>query len=116
MITIDFDTAVEMVKQLYPQAKNPMLTIELELTKGSLRYRPYMVAAKFLLTEYRKIVKADEVTFSYSEDAIRGLLNRQLELDAGDVIPDGQKVEDMLSQLCAKCDNTPASNLGIILI
>lgn len=116
MIAIDYDTAVEMVKQLYPTASNPMLDIELQLTKGSLRYRPYMVAAKFLLTEYRKIIKADEVTFAYSEEAIRGLLNRQLELDAGDIIPEGQTVDDILSQICVTCETSPAFMLGIMIV
>lgn len=115
MISIDYDTAVAMVKQIYPAAKDPMLNIELELTKGSLRFRPYLVAAKFMLTEYRQIVRADEVTFQYDlEKTIRGLLNRQAELDAGDTtIPEGQSVADILTELCNTCVDVGSNQLGV---
>jgi hypothetical protein len=116
MISIDYDTAEAMVKQLYPAAKNPMLSIELELTRGVINYRPYLTACKFLLTEYRQIVKADEVTFAYNrEETIRGLLNRQKELDTGDTIPAGQTVDDVLVELCATCavTGTISNYLGV---
>lgn len=113
---IDFDTASAIVKQIYPAAKDPMLSLELELTRGLLRYRPYLVISKFLMTEYRHVIKADEVTFEYNrENAIRGLLNRQKQLDIGDTISEGQTVDDMLSELCSTCAVTGETNqyLGI---
>lgn len=115
MISIDYDTAVSMVKQLYPAARDPMLNVELELTRGLLRYRPYAVYFKFLITEYRKIIKADEVTFAYS-DNLRGILERQRELDAGDTIPESQTVDNLLSQICVNCETSPASGIGLIIV
>ena len=119
MIIIDYDTAVTMVKQLYPSAREPMLSIELELTRGIQRYRPYAVYAKFLLVEYRQIIKADEVTFAYNTNAIKQALLMQKQLDAGDTIPDGQTVDDLMTMLneleCQTCDTTTSNILGVQL-
>jgi len=118
VINIDYDTAAALVKQLYPTAKDPMLNIELELTRGQRNYRPYIVAAKFMLTEYRRIVKAEEVTFEYDlVSTIRGLLNRQKELDEQDTIPESQTVDAALLELCQVCgSDSSVVPLGVILI
>lgn len=118
MIQIDYETAEQLVKQLYPSARDPMLGIELEITKGGVNYRPYLVAAKFILTEYRRIERADEVTFDYDiNKSIRGLLNRQAELDLSDTIPAGQSIDSLLDEICNPCKETElSSGLGIYLI
>ena len=101
---IDLETATAIVQQIFPNAADPMLSLELEVTKGLLRYRPYIVAAKFIMTEYRRILKADVVNFEYDVDkTVRGLLNQQAKLDLGDTIPEGQTVEDTLLELCETC-------------
>lgn len=112
-ITIDLDTAIAVVQQLYPSAVDPLLGLELEATKGT-NYRPYLVAAKFIITEYRQLVKADTVTFQYDIDkTVRGLLNRQKQLDVGDEanIPEGQSVDGMLTEICNIC--AESSSVGI---
>jgi hypothetical protein len=101
---IDLETSTAMVKQLYPPASDPILSVELELTRGD-KYRPYYVAAKFISMEYRRLIKADDVTFDYDiEMTLRSLLNRQKQLDTNDTsIPEDQTVELMLSEICFKC-------------
>ena len=113
MITIELDNAIAIVQQLYPNAADPLLSLELEATKGTT-YRPYYTAAKFIITEYRRIEKADSVTFQYDiERTLRGLLNRQKQLDIGDEenIPKGQNVDDMLQEICNICSEV--YNVGI---
>lgn len=114
MITIELETAIAVVQQLYPNAADPLLSIELEVTKGTT-YRPYITAAKFVLTEYRRLVKADEVTFDYDvEQTVRGLLNRQKQLDIDDEnIPEGQTVDDMLTEICLVCSEVSTLGLNI---
>jgi hypothetical protein len=107
---IDFDQASALVKQLYPNAADPMLSYELENTKGQF-YRPYLISAKFMLAEYRQLIKADEVSFAY--DIIRtakNLLSLQKLIDKNDnSIPEGQSVDDILGVInhveCEKCVN-----------
>lgn len=120
---LDSDTASSLVKQLYPSAKEPMLGIELEITKGSISYRPYAVYAKFLILEYRRLSKADTVAFQYNPEAAKNALNMQKSLDSiyGDVIPESQTVDALMGQLrdieCDFCENpTDSDNLGIMII
>lgn len=111
---IDLETATAIVQQIFLNAADPMLSLELEVTRGLLRYRPYIVAAKFIMTEYRRLLKADVVTFEYDIDkTVRGLLNQQARLDIGDTIPEGQTVEDALTELCETCSNSGESLLGV---
>lgn len=114
MIIIDYDTAVEIVKSLYNSAKDPLLNVELELTKGERNYRPYLTAAKLMLTEYRRISKAEEVTFEYT-DNIKALLENQRALDSQDTIPEGQTIDYYLQNLFPN-DESVSSSLGIMLI
>lgn len=112
--SIDVETATAIVKQIYTNAADPMLSLELEVTKGLLRYRPYIVAAKFIMTEYRRLLKADVVNFEYDIDkTVRGLLNQQAKLDLGDTVPEGQTVDDTLLELCETCLNSGESLLGV---
>lgn len=118
MITIDLETAIAIVQQLYPSAADPLLSLELEITKGS-NYRPYAVYFKFLITEYRQLTKADEVNFSYSilETAKQALM-MQKSLDIGDdEIPEGQTVDELLALLteleCNDCSTISSNILGV---
>lgn len=118
MIPIDLETARAIVQQLYPTAVDPLLSLELEVTKGT-NYRPYAVYFKFLITEYRQLTKADVVNFSYSilETAKQALM-MQKSLDIGDTeIPEGQTVDELLGLLqkleCANCDTPNGYLLGV---
>lgn len=122
MITLNKEGASEIVKQLYPSASDPVLSLELDITKGLLRYRPYAVYFKLLLLEYRRLVKADEVTFAYT-DNLKHILMMQKALDVGDTIPSGQTVDELLASLnelnCQTCDDAPVVGeqyIGVSLI
>ena len=122
MIGISKEDAAEIIKQLYPSANDPVLSLELEITKGALRYRPYAVYFKLLLLEYRRLVKADEVTFSYT-DNLKHILEMQRALDAGDTIPLGQSVDELLNKLnelnCQKCGDgsvTEQQYIGVTIV
>lgn len=118
-VSIDLDTGTQIVQQLFPNAADPLMTIELEATKIGNNYRPYLVAAKLIMTEYRRVVRADVVTFDYSDDTIRNLLKRQQDIDKINGVTDDTTIEDMLAELCTVCtpsvdESTPA--LGVMLI
>lgn len=122
MITLNKEGASEIVKQLYPSASDPVLSLELDITKGLLRYRPYAVYFKLLLLEYRRLVKADEVTFAYT-DNLKHILAMQKALDVGDTIPPGQSADELLASLnelnCQTCDDAPVVGeqyIGVSLI
>jgi len=114
-INIDLDTGISIVQQLFPNAAEPLLTIELEATKIDNNYRPYLVAAKLIMTEYRQVIKADVVTFNYGDETIRNLLKRQKELDKLNGVTD-EVLDDMLAELCETCETTNTPALGVILI
>lgn len=82
----DLDQAKTIVKQFYQAAADPALEDLLESSKSANKgYRPYFVAAYFIYSEYRKLVKADEVTFSYdTKYTVEGLLNMQKAKDCND--------------------------------
>lgn len=85
----DIDEAKSITIQFYSNAKDPALTDLLEASKSDNSYRPYAVAAYFMLTEYRRIKKADEVTFEYDlQYTIEGLLKMQLARDCNDTTID----------------------------
>lgn len=111
-VIIDLATGKEIVQQLFPNALDPLMTIELEATKIDGNYRPYLVAAKLIATEYRQVVRADVVTFQYDDKTIKNLLKRQKEIDSINGVTD-TVIDDMLDELCETCDT---NNLGVILI
>lgn len=113
-INIDIDTGIAIVQQLFPNAAEPLMSIELEATKIENNYRPYLVAAKLIMTEYRQVVKADVVTFKYDDNTIRNLLKRQKEIDTINGVTD-PVLDAMLTELCETCENLPP-DLGVILI
>lgn len=115
MTTIDYDTGVAIVKQLYPQAQNPMLDVELEATKGKYNYRPYAVFAKFVAMQYRQITKADEVSFTYSREAVLSALALQQTLDDNDEVPPEQSVS-RITELLNPVSGGSANVLGVFLI
>jgi hypothetical protein len=117
---VDKETSVTVVKSLY-NGNETLIDVELEITKagGSKGYRPYLVAAKLMMFEYRQIVKADEVTFKYNEDTVRNLLQNQKTLDADLTdIPENQNIDIFLNNICQTCDEvtTEESYLGAMVI
>lgn len=100
MLISDIDTAKDLVKQFYPKANDPALTDLLESSKGLKSYRPYFVAAYLIFSEYRRILKADEVTFDYNTMyTVQGLLSMQKAKDVGDTIADQWSVDNLLDQI-----------------
>lgn len=112
-VTIDLPTATQIVQQLYPGAADPLMTLELESTVIGGVYRPYLVAAKLIMTEYRQIVKADVVTFQYSDDLIKNLLNRQKDIDTVNGVSD-PVLAAMITELCTSCDSI--QSLGVTIV
>lgn len=84
---LDIDTAKTIVRQFYSSAADPALEDLLESSKSVDKgYRPYFVAAYFIHADYRRIVKADEVTFDYDAAyTVQGLLTMQKSKDCNDV-------------------------------
>lgn len=105
---IDYDTARSIVQQLYPEASDPLLEVELEKSKGRDNYRPWFVAARFMLAEYRQLTRADDVSFSYRIETIQNLFGTQATYDIGDVIPPGFEANTQL--------DTAQSYIGITVI
>lgn len=93
---IDLDTARAIVQQLYENAEDPLLEVELEKSKGRDNYRPWFVAARFMLAEYRQLTRADDVSFSYRIETIQNLFSTQSSYDIGDVIPPGFEANTQL--------------------
>jgi hypothetical protein len=114
---MDKDTATSIVKSLSNNSDEILIDTELELTKagGNNGYRPYLVAAKIIMFSHRKIVRADEVTFTYSVDSIRNLLNNQKSLDSKLTgIPENQTADIFLESLCQSCEND-VNDLGAMV-
>ncbi len=108
----DIDNAKQIVQQFYPKAADPVLEDLLESSKSISRgYRPYFVAAYMIWTEYRRIVKADEVTFDYNvKFTIEGLLQTQLAKDCGDInIDECWQVNIILDQLAGDVFTSPSA-------
>lgn len=98
MIT-DIEEAILITRQIYSKASDPMLTRLLTDSKGSKGFRPWYVAALFILTEYRRLIKADEATFDYDIDkTIQGLIAQQRPYDIGAVIPLGFTLDDLIME------------------
>lgn len=113
MAYIDYDTASQIVRSLYPNAADPMLDLELEATKGD-SYRPYAVAAKFMMTNYRQVIRAKDVTFQYDANSIRQILNLQRGNDLTDKnIPEGQTVDDLEAILCETCEDKGGIGINV---
>lgn len=91
---MDFDTAYQIVKQFFSRASDPLLTTLLNQyavnNNGVAFFRPYIVAAIFMVTEYRRLVKADVASWEYSTEAIRSLIATQAAIDRANnlIIPD----------------------------
>lgn len=83
---LDIETAKTIVRQFYSSATDPALEDLLESSKSADKgYRPYFVAAYFIHADYRRIVKADEVTFDYDAAyTVQGLLTMQKAKDCSD--------------------------------
>lgn len=83
---VDIDLAKTIVRQFFSSATDPALEDLLESSKSVNKgYRPYFVAAYFIHADYRRIVKADEVTFDYDAAyTVQGLLNMQKAKDCND--------------------------------
>lgn len=96
---MNLETAKNVVGNYYT-AKEPSLTLLLEKSKGS-DYRPFYVAAFFIASEYRQLIKADEATFAYDKkESVIALLNMQKPLDRNDPnIPEGFTIDDVLASI-----------------
>jgi len=113
-MTTTIDEAKTIVNNIY-QANDVILTDVLTRSvgtnsRGQKVYRPYWTAAFLIITEYRRIKKADDVTFEYNEVSIKGLLALQDALDDGLTIPLGMGVDDLLESV------TDINFLGMIVI
>lgn len=83
-MAFDLDTAKKIVKQFYPKAADPALEDLLNSSKGK-DLRPYYVAAFFIWSDYRQLIKADEASWNYDKVwSILGLLNMQKAKDCND--------------------------------
>lgn len=108
----DIEQAKTIVKQFYQAAADPALEDLLESSKSVNKgYRPYFVAAYFIYAEYRKLVKADEVTFSYdTKYTVEGLLNLQKSKDCNDSSIDPcWNVDTILNNLTQDVFTQPAA-------
>lgn len=103
----DIEEATGIVQQIYAKAADPMLTRLLNDSKGSKGFRPWYVAALFIYTEYRRLVKADEATFEYNiEQTLDGLMAQQLAYDVGAVIPVGFDLDSLMASICSVCESS----------
>jgi len=108
----DIDSAKAIVQQFYKAAADPALEDLLESSKSPNKgYRPYFVAAYFMYTEYRRIIKADEVTFAYDlKFTIEGLLNTQKAKDCNDTsIDECWQVGTILDPLTGETFTSPSA-------
>lgn len=100
----NIEDAKTIVKGVYPNANEVVLEDVLKRSQGvdkttKLRYyRPYWVAAFLILTEYRRLKKADDVTFEYDvKETVEGLLSLARSLDNTLDVPLGMSVDDLLA-------------------
>lgn len=107
----DIDQAKAIVQQFYGAAQDPALSVLLEDSKSQTKgYRPFFVAAYFIWTEYRQLIKADEATFSYDKKfTVEGLLNMQKMRDCNDeTIDPCYKVDVILDELDGDSFSSPS--------
>jgi hypothetical protein len=115
----DIETASAIVKQFYPNAANPVLEDLLEDSKSATNgYRPYIVSAYLIYTEYRRILKAEDVTFDYNTKfTIEGLINLQKAKDCGDETIDPCWTTDkILEQINTEIATTDFSTPSVFVI
>lgn len=105
----DLQTSKSIVENYFPDADEPVLQELLIQSAGVVKnslpsvveFRPWWVSAHLILTHYRKLSKADVVTFVYEDPltVATNLLDLQGKMDKDLNIPDGFSVGDTISNL-----------------
>ncbi len=104
---MNIEKAKLIVTNYFPDADDPALEEMLNVSSGIKKdsgesyYRPQYVAAHFILTHYRQLTRADEVSFNYSDQTkiAQSLLDIQKAIDGDNEVSEGFRGDELLATI-----------------